>query len=329
MPRKIEISHRTIIFTVLFLGLLWFLYFIRDIILQIFVALLIMSVLNPLVTKLQKFRVPRVISIVIVYVAVFVVLGISIAVIASPLVNQTSNFANSLPKYLEDLNIPVVIIDEVTREVTSQIGMLPSQVVKVGVSLFSNVITVFTVFIFALYFLLAQESRNKQVEMFFNKNHSQRIVKTIDLLEGKLGGWARGQFVLMLMVGVSTYVGLLILGIPFALPLALLSGILEIVPTIGPIIAAIPVIIVGLVISPLTGLAAGALAFLIQQIEFYVFVPKVMEKSTGTSPITTLLALIIGVRVAGIVGALLSVPIVLAVQVFIQEFLLEKDEGKK
>ena len=170
MPKKIEISHRTIIFTILLLGLVWFLYFILDIILQVFVALLIMSILNPTVTKLQKFKIPRLISVIIVYVVFFGFLGFSIATIAAPLVDQTANFANSLPRYLEDLNIPVVVVEEVTGQITSQLGQLPSQVIKVGVSVFSNIIAVFTVLIFALYFLIAQGSKDRQIEMFFRRD---------------------------------------------------------------------------------------------------------------------------------------------------------------
>ena len=326
MPKKIEISHRTIIFTVLFLGLVWFLYYILDIILQVFVALLIMSILNPTVTRLQRFRIPRLISVIIVYVAFFGFFGIAIAAITSPLIDQTANFANSLPRYLEDLNIPVAVVDEITKQITAQLSQLPSQVIKVGVSIFSNIVAVFTVLVFALYFLLDQGIKDRQIEMFFSKNNVRKINKSLETLEQKLGGWARAQIFLMFTVGISTYFGLLILGIPFALPLALLAGILEIVPNIGPIVAAIPVILVGFGISPLTGLAAGALTFLIQQIEAYVLVPKVMEKSTGISPVVTILALVIGFRIAGVVGATLSIPVVVAMRVFLQEFVFDQKE---
>jgi len=125
------------------------------------------------------------------------------------------------------------------------------------------------------------------------------------------------------LVGTFTYLGLLILGIPFALPLALLAGVLEIIPYIGPIIAAIPAVLVGLSISPLMGLAVASLAFLIQQFENYLFVPKVMEKSVGVSPIITLVALVIGLRLAGVVGIIVSVPLVITLQVLGKQYLLK------
>ena len=325
MPRKIEISHRTIIFTVGFLGLLWLLYFIRDIILQVFVALLIMTILNPTVRKLHRMGVPRIASVLVVYVMVFGLLSVALAVMIPPFVEQTTSFANSLPTFLGELKLPEFVVEGLSREFSSLLGRLPSQLIKISVSVFSNVIAIFTVFIFALYFLLAREKIDEQLGVLFKDEEAEKKVEEfIDRLENKLGGWARGQIILMFIVGVSAYVGLTIIGVPFALSLALLHGILEIVPNVGPVLGTIPSIIVGFGISPLTGLAAAALGILIQQVENYVFVPKVMEKSAGIHPIVTLLALIVGFKMAGIVGAILSVPVVITTQVFIEVFLAEK-----
>ena len=128
----------------------------------------------------------------------------------------------------------------------------------------------------------------------------------------------------MLLVGISSYIGFVILGIPFALPLALLAGIFEIVPYLGPIVASIPAIILGFSISPFVGGASIGLAVLIQQLENYVFVPKIMEKSTGVSPIIILLALAIGAKLAGITGMVMSIPIVIIIQVLLQNRFQEK-----
>jgi len=152
----------------------------------------------------------------------------------------------------------------------------------------------------------------------------KRIEKIIAALEYRLGGWARGQIILMVIVGVATYVGLTVIGVPFAVPLALLAGILEIIPNIGPTLAVIPSVIVGFSVTPLTGMAAAALGILIQQAENYALVPKVMQKSAGMSPIITLLSLVIGLKVAGVMGALLSVPVVITSQVLLEELVFSK-----
>ena len=123
---------------------------------------------------------------------------------------------------------------------------------------------------------------------------------------------------------VSSYIGFIILGIPYALPLALLAGIFEIVPYLGPVVASIPAIILGFSISPFVGGATIGLAVLIQQLENYLFVPKIMEKSTGVSPIITLLSLAVGAKLAGITGMVISIPIVIIIQTLLQNRFQEK-----
>lgn len=316
MPRKIEISHRTVIFTVFFLLGIWFVYFIRDIILSIFVALLITAIIDPVVKKLSKYKVPRGLSVMIVYVSFFAVIGIAIASIIPPLVEQTTSFASFLPTYLENLRINSSIAQDVSKQFVSQLGNLPSQIVGFGLLLISNVISIVTVLIFAFYFLLARNKLEKEgFSNFVGTKISKEITTTIDELEVRLGGWARGQLALMITVGLFNYIGLRILGIQFALPLGILAGIFELIPYMGPFLGAAPAVIIGFGISPVMGLATIALAFLIQQVENYVLVPKIMERSVGVSPIITLISLSIGLRVAGITGVVLSVPIVLTLEV--------------
>lgn len=320
--QKIEISYKTVVFTVLFLIFLAFLYFIRDEILQLFIALLIMVVLNPTVTKLQKYKIPRAVSVLIVYLLVLLFLSFSIALIVPPLVEQSTNFANSLPRILADLNIPGFLVDQAVSEFTSQIGRLPSYVIRASLSVFSNILAVFAVLFFALYLLLARNKLEEQLGTFFTQKQADKIERVLIALEKSLGGWARGQLILMFLVGLTTYIGLVLIGIPFALPLALLAGILEIVPNFGPVISAFPAILVGFGISPITGLAAAALGILVQQLENYLLVPKVMQSSAGVSPLITLLALVIGFKLAGISGAIISVPVVITIKVLIKEFPL-------
>jgi len=324
MPKKIEISHRTIIFVFVFIFALWFLYFIRDIILQLFVAVFIMTVLNPFVRTLTRFKIPRTLAVFVIYLFIIALFSLLIAGIIPPLVEQSTSFANSLPKYLSTLGISPYISEQITGQIISSIGSLPGQIIKVGVSIFSNVISVLAVLVFSLYLLLSREKLEDQLGFLFGDEKKKKIGRVIDRLEMRLGGWARGELALMILVGSANYIGLSLMGIPFALPLAILAGLLEIIPNIGPITAAIPGIIIGLSISPVTGLAVGALALLIQQLENYVLVPKIMEKSVGVSPLITLLALAIGFRIAGVVGAILAIPATITLQVIASEYIYSK-----
>lgn len=324
MFRKIEISHKTVIFVALFVLGLWFLYFIRDIILQLFVALLLMTILEPLVSALTRIRIPRSLAVLITYILVIGLFGGIIALIAPTLAQQTANFVTALPTYLSNIGISSVISQDVVSGLVSQLGGIPGEIVNFTVSIFSNVVSVLAVLVFAFYMLLSRDRLQDQLGFLFGEEKRQRIGSVIDALEKKLGKWARGQLILMFAIGLGTYIGLLIIGIPFALPLAILSGLLEIVPILGPIVSAIPAVLIGFGISPLVGLGALALAFLVHQLEGYVLVPKIMEKSVGVSPLIVLIAIAIGARLAGIMGVLISIPFVITLQVLAGEYLKEK-----
>ncbi len=314
MPRKIEISHKTIVFTAVFVGFLWLLFQIRDILLQLFVALLLMAILNPAVTKLSKYKIPKGLSVLVSYLLLFGILGLAVSSIIPPLVEQTTNLASNLPGYIQKLKLEQYISEDILKEFASQLGSIPGQIIKSILSLFGNVISILTVAILAFYLLLTRDNLENNLEDWFGEDNSKKIALVIDDLERKLGGWARGQLFLMLLIGVLTYFGLLLLGIPYALPLAIFAGIMEIIPYIGPIVAAVPAAILGFSISPFLGFASIGLSLLIQQLENYVFVPKVMEKSTGVPPIIVLIALAIGFNLAGVVGMIVSVPVVIIIQ---------------
>jgi len=324
MPKKIEISHKTIIFTFLFLILLWFLYYIRDLIGELFIALLLMAILNPIANRLSRYKIPRGVSVLVVYVLALGVVVTSLASIVPPLVEQTANFVNILPTYMENIGLSTSIGEQVFEQTISQLGSVPVQLAKFTASLFSNVLGVITVLVFAFYLLIARDKLDDQLVFLFGEEKKKKVGKTIDILERKLGGWARGELVLMASVGTLTYLGLVLLGIPHALPLGILAGLLEIIPYIGPILAAIPVIIIGLSISPWMGMATAIFVFLVQQLENYLLVPKIMQKSVGVNPIVTLIALSIGFRIAGVAGVIISVPLLITIQVIMKQYFSSK-----
>ena len=322
MTQKIEVSHRTIIFTIFFLILLWFVYLIRDIIFLVFVAILLSAILNPTVKKLHKHRIPRALAAIVVYLLGAAFLTFAFGTVLTPLVEQSGNFAKNFPLYLERLQIPDSVVQQVTDEITSQFGTISSQLLRLGVSVFSNILTVFAVLIIALYFLVAREKLDKQLYSILPESQAKKIEKVLGRMEKDLGGWTRGELLLMFSVGFTTYIGLVVLGIPYAVPLGVLAGLLEVVPNIGPVVASVPAAVVGFGISPISGFAVIALSFLIQQVENYVFVPNIMQRSVGLSSLVILLALAIGFKLVGIVGAVVSIPAVITLQVLIRELNL-------
>lgn len=324
MFRKVEISHRTIVFAVLFLLGLGFLYFIRELILQLFVALLLMTILDPLVNKIASIKIPRALAVLIAYILFLGVLGGVVAAIAPTVIDQTSKFISALPTYLTNIGVTKEISDKVLEGFLATVGNIPGEVFRVTYSIFSNFLSVVTVLVFAFYMLLSRKKFEEQLGNYFGEGRGRDISRFINDLEYRLGGWARGEMTLMIAVGMGTYLGLLILGIPFALPLAILAGLFEIIPVLGPVVSAIPGVIIGFGISPVLGFGVIAVAFLVQQLENYILVPKIMEKSVGVSPLITLIALTIGARLAGIVGVIISVPMVITLQVLAKKYLVKE-----
>lgn len=323
MSNKIEISHRTIVFTISFLIFLYFLFQIRQVLLIFFVALVLMMALNPTVMRLEKLKIPRVLAIVIVYLLILAVFGIVIAGVIPPLVDQTTILISRFPEYIQGLGIPSINQDLVVSQF-SQLGSLPSNLLKITVGVFSNLFNLVVLAVMTFYLLIEKKNLNRYLLFLFGSDGEKKAEKFINELEKKLGGWVRAEVTLMLIIGLMSYFGLRLLGIDYALPLALLAGLLEVVPNVGPTISAIPAVLAGLVISPLMGLAVTALYFLIQQVENTFIVPQVMSRETGVNPLMGLLSLIIGFKLAGVVGLILAIPVVLVVQVVYSEILTFK-----
>lgn len=323
MPRKVEISHRTIIFTVFFLIGLWLLYQIQQIILAFFVAVILMSALNPLVDKMERKYFPRILAILLLYVLILGVFGLMVASVVPPLVEQTSILINRIPIYVQQFEVPGIDPNLFVSQIP-KLAEIPANILKFSLGFFSNLVAVLAILIITFYLLLERKNLKHHLLILFGEDQEKKAEAFINKAEKQLGSWVRGEIILMTIIGVMTYIGLRFLGIEFALPLALLAGILEIVPNIGPVLAAIPAIIAGLAISSPIGLAVAALYFLVQQLENSLIVPKVMEKAVGVNPLVTILSLAIGFKLGGAVGAIFAVPIILLIQVVASEVFISK-----
>ena len=176
----------------------------------------------------------------------------------------------------------------------------------------SNVINIFAVFFITYYIIIERSHLHHYLTGLFGKGDREKKAEDlVHAIEKIVGSWVRGQLVLMVIIGLMTYLSLILLGIPYALPLAVLAGILELVPNLGPTIAAIPAIFMGLTVSPIIGLCALGTSILIQQLENNLIVPKVMQTATGTQPLATILVLLTGFTLGGVAGAILAMPLYL------------------
>lgn len=322
MPRKIEISHRTIIFTVIFLLALWLLYFLKGILILLFLALILMAALNPLVDRLERWRLPRALAIALIYLLIFSVIGLAVWGVIPPLVNQTQNLASRFPSYLESLGwlgVNKEVVYNQLNQLTEQLGVISNGIIRTFVGFFQNLINIVVLLVISFYLLLERKNLGRYLLRFFGDQAETTGIRVMDQIEKKLGGWIRAEIILMIIIGLLTFIGLTLLGIDYALPLAIFAGFLEIIPTIGPFISAIPAVLLALLISPLMALAVAALYFLIQQIENNFIVPQLMAKECGLNPLVTIIALIAGFKLGGVIGAILAVPVVLLIGIILTE----------
>jgi len=226
-----------------------------------------MVILGPIVNRLVKLKIPRTLAVFLTYLVVIGIIGGVIALVVPPLIEQTGSFISALSFHSDSFGISSYINSQILGNLFSTLGGVPSQIFKFTFSLVNNIVAVITVLVFTFYFLLGREKLVDQLGFLVGEEKRYFMKRFLDGLESRLGGWARGQLVLMLIIGIATYIGLLIIGVPFALPLAILAGVFEVIPYLGPVISAIPSIIIGFGISPLTGVGVAAMVFLIQQLE--------------------------------------------------------------
>lgn len=313
----VDISHRTIIFTLFLLLLIIFFQNIAGILIGLFIALLVSVATNPFVNFLEKRRIPRWLSAFLILFTLFSSLIILAIFTISPLIKETQNFVQQqLPGLIDSLapyNIDLSTI-------TAQLSGAPRNVARIALGTFSGIITFFTLLVITYYFLKDRPNLKTNLAHLFGDDKAETYFKVFSELELRLGAWVRGELMLMLIVGLLSYFGFVLIGLPYAIPLAVIAGLLELVPNIGPTIAAIPAVLVGFSVSPTHGFMALGLTILIQQLENNLIVPKIMQQAIGLHPVVTIVSLLVGFELGGPLLAVLSLPIILGVQVILPHF---------
>lgn len=285
----------------------------------------------------RGWHLPPALVVLLIYLAVAAVFGALGALLVPPLVGEVRDFTMNLPTYLGqiegaldelsaqhpwlppvDLALPTLLRQLVTPLQASLPGVF-----RFAVGVVDLVFSVFLVLVLALYLVLEGDAIRRFALRLLPPARRERARFVIDEMTTKTGQWLLGQVALGFIIFVATAIGLLALGAPYALLLAVISGVLEIVPMVGPIVSAAIAVTVALLNSPVLALKVLLLYVVIQQLENHILVPRVMSQTVGISPLTVLLALLFGGKLMGIVGALVAVPVAAALQVLVQALLEE------
>lgn len=316
MERKIEISTKTVGWTILMILVLFFILKIFDVVVVLFVAFLFSSALSPVVRFIEKRRIPRAVSIPLVFFVVLFLIFIAGVLIVPPLITQLIKFFEKLPFLLSG----VTFLSEIDlSQFSSQFTMVGQNVFRVTKGVFSDVFSFISIFVLTFYMLYERKNIEKTLRLYFGQERGEKFFIILGKIEDGLGAWVRGQALLGFIIGAATFIGLSFLDIEYALPLSIIAGVLEIVPVIGPIISAVPAILVAGTSSLNLAVLTTLLYLTIQQLENHFIVPFVMRKAIGISPLLTIVSIMVGGNIAGIVGMLLAVPILVIIQTVFSE----------
>jgi len=286
-----------------------------------FLGLTLAATLDPIVTWLVR-RMPRLLAVILVYGALLLALAAIIGVAIPAAAGQVQQLSERLPDLIEQgqqllEEIPWLDTSSLQSALTSVVANIGSAAVSVPAAVSSSLLAVGLAVFISFYWLLLTPRIKAFFFSLFAKEQQNRIGDVLAEAAGAMGGYLRGASLDGLIVGAVTYIGLLIIGVDYAAVLGLLSGVLVLLPAVGPVIAAVIIVLVAALQS--LPLALFSLIFMIvmQQIESNILVPNIMSTQTSMSPLLTILALFVGGSLGGFLGALVAIPLAAALRVIV------------
>jgi len=325
----IDISTSTILRFVLIILGLYFLYLIRGILVMLFIALVIAAAVDGPVDWLAKHRVRRVFGTAIVYILIFLLLGLFLYLVLPTLAGQIKNLAINLPDLLDKLGTGINLVEQkigtpniqnILEKLSSQLSSAASDIFGTAVNIFGGIFNAIIVLVISIYLVVQDKSLKNFLASLLPDKHQSYIADLAERIQEKLGAWLRGQLVIMAILGLLSYIGLTILKVKFALILALLAALFEIVPFVGPILSGAVAILIALTQSPFLALLVLALFVVVHQLEGHIIAPQVMKRVVGLNPLIVIIALIIGAKIAGLLGVVVAVPLAAALSVLLKDF---------
>lgn len=282
---------------------------IKTILIIFFLSYILMAAIHPSVAFLEHRKWPRILSVSVIYLIIIAVILLLIVPIMPFFVSQVQNLILNFPIYFEKAAQTFGLhIQYSNFNPSGSFENLSTNIILITSTVFGGIVSFFTIIVISFYLVLYHDRFEKLIIHMFPKDSREKTQVVFNDIENSLGKWVRGQLVLSLSVGLITWAFLELIGVNYAIPLAFITGILEIVPMIGPILGAIPAIIVALTISPSLAIATAAGYLVIQTIENNVLVPKIMQSAVGLNPVITIIAILVGGTLLGIWGALIAVP---------------------
>ena len=320
---QLEIASSTIIKTILLILLFVFLYILKDVVIIFLFALVIASGISPFANWLDERRFPRVVGVLALYM---IVLGLAVFVLSLvvPYISDDINrLISVLPKVVESVSSSLDIaqqsspqyldflgeIQNILSSFSSYLQQASQSVVGLIVSIFGGLFSFVAILIISFYLSVTRKGVESFLGSVVPEKYENYVISLWKRTEIKVGKWLQGQMLLGLIVGLATYIGLSLLHVKFALLLALIMMVLELVPMVGPVVSAIPAVMLAFLQSPVLGFWVLVLYIVVQQLENHILVPIILGRTLNLNPVVILIALLVGQTLAGIPGMILAVPI--------------------
>ncbi|MEO8687277.1 MAG: AI-2E family transporter [Solirubrobacteraceae bacterium] len=341
MAGQSQLSMRTIVrvfFTLVALGvLLYTLYLVRSVVGLVLIAVFLAVALGPAVDRAARMKLPRPASILAVFLGLFLGIFLLGLIVVPPIVNEVQAFADDVPSYIDDIRSNDTLREyddkyDITKKLEEQASSLPSrlgdaagalQAVTVGV--FSTVIQLVTVLTITFFLLLDGGRIANFLLAQVRPEHQERARSVARDIYSATGGYVAGALTLATAAGISTYILLSILNVPFAVPLAVLMAFFDLIPLVGSTIGGVLVAIVTLFADfPQDTLIWVVFVVVYQQFENSVLQPLVYRRAVNLHPLAVITAILVGSTLLGVLGALVAIPIAAAIQISLRDMWIHR-----
>lgn len=349
----IHITTGAILKTLLLLVAAYFVFVLRELVLALITAVVFASAAEPITKKLVSYKIPRIVSVVLIYVSVAAIIVGTFYFLLLPLFGELSSFLSNMPVYLSSLDAwsPIqatgilksdAVVQSISKSLTikdviSQFTGIAANssdgLIRTLSTMFGGFVSLLLIFVVSFYLSVQEDGVSHFLRVITPFRYKKYVVDLWKRSQYKIGLWMQGQLLLIVMVAVLVFLGLTILGVRHALLLAVLAGVLEIVPVFGPLMFSIPGIVVAFSDGGVTlGLVVAGMYLIIQQFEAHLIYPLVVKKVTGVPALVVIIGLVVGAQLAGFLGILLSAPLATIIMELFNDFqkrqALEEIESK-
>ena len=299
----------------------WLAYFLRDIIMVVLVSVVLASAVEPATRFFSKYRIPRVIAVLSVYLLFFVLVIGLFPYFIFPIIKEVITIVTSMPAKIGSISSIIgspdsflsildgIPFDQIYTNVQHSFASISRGFFETASYFFGGFFSFALIIVISFYLAVQEDGVGEFLKIVTPLRFENYTLDLWKRARRKIGLWIQGQLLLGLLVGIIVYLGLQILGIPYALVLSILAAVFELIPVFGPILSSVPAILLGFSIGPATGLMAFGLYVIIQQFENNLLYPLVVKKIVGVPSLVVILALIVGAKLFGFLGMLLSVPV--------------------